>query len=143
MDLDISAKSLAVFTALDSDVRLKIIQLLAQKKMNVTQIALALNLSNAITTKHLDKLEAAKVIRTEKKGKQRLSSLNVDTINIRFPKKIYSKLNHWELELPIGQYTNFKVAPTCGLAGPKGFIGKVDDPSHFMNPLRYQAGMLW
>ncbi|MCO6543765.1 MAG: ArsR family transcriptional regulator [Lactobacillus sp.] len=143
MNLDVSAKSLPVFAALDSNVRLTIIQLLSKRKMNVTELAFALNLSNAITTKHLDKLEAANIIKTEKKGKQRVSSLTVDTINIGFPKKVYTKLNHWHLELPIGQYTNFHVAPTCGLAGQQGFIGKVDNPSYFMNPLRYQAGMLW
>lgn len=143
MDLDISSKSLSVFSALDSDIRIKIIQLLSHHKMNVTQLAFQLNLSNAIMTKHLDKLEAAQIIKTEKKGRQRLSSLNIDTINIRFPQKIYTELNHWTLELPIGQYTNFQVAPTCGLAGQHGFIGKVDNPSYFMNPRRYQAGMLW
>lgn len=88
MDLDISSKSLEVFSALDSDIRIKIIQLLSHHKMNVTQLALQLNLSNAIMTKHLDKLEAAQIIKTEKKGRQRLSSLNIDTINIRFPQKI-------------------------------------------------------
>lgn len=88
MDLDISSKSLKVFSALDSDIRIKIIQLLSHHKMNVTQLALQLNLSNAIMTKHLDKLEAAQIIKTEKKGRQRLSSLNIDTINIRFPQKI-------------------------------------------------------
>lgn len=131
MDLDVSAKSLPVFAALDSNVRLTIIQLLSKRKMNVTELAFALNLSNAITTKHLDKLEAANIIKTEKKGKQRVSSLTVDTINIGFPKKVYTKLNHWHLELPIGQYTNFQVAPTCGLAGQHGFIGKVDNPQLF------------
>lgn len=69
MDLDISSKSLEVFSALDSGIRIKIIQLLSHHKMNVTQLALQLNLSNAIMTKHLDKLEAAQIIKTEKKGR--------------------------------------------------------------------------
>lgn len=67
MDLDISSKSLEVFSALDSDIRIKIIQLLSHHKMNVTQLALQLNLSNAIMTKHLDKLEAAQIIKTKKR----------------------------------------------------------------------------
>ncbi len=143
MDLDISSKSLSVFAALDSDVRLKIIRLLSKKKMNVTDISNELNLSNAITTKHLNKLEEANIIKTERIGKQRVSGLRIDTINVSFPQQLYSKFDNWKLELPIGQYTKFNVATTCGLAGQKGFIGKVDNPSYFMDPGRYQAGMLW
>lgn len=143
MDLDISPKSLSTFAALDSEVRLTIIKLLSQKKMNVTDISNALNLSNAITTKHLNKLEDANIIRTKRVGKQRISALCIDNITVSFPQQLYSKLDDWRLELPIGQYTKFDVAPTCGLAGLKGFIGKVDSPSYFMEPGRYQAGMLW
>lgn len=67
MDLDIFSKSLEVFSALDSDIRIKIIQLLSHHKMNVTQLAFQLNFSNTIMTKHLDKLEAAQIIKTEKR----------------------------------------------------------------------------
>ena len=48
MQLDISESSLAVYEALASDIRLKIIQLLSKQKMNVKDLALELNLSSAI-----------------------------------------------------------------------------------------------
>lgn len=143
MDLDISDNSLAVFAALDSPVRIRIIQLLSKKRMNVSEISSALGLSSPITLMHLNKLEKANVIRSVKKGKQRISVLKIDTINISFPQQLYTTYENWKVELPVGQYTNFHVEPTCGLAGPKGFIGKVDNPSYFMDPMRYQAGMLW
>lgn len=143
MDLDISDRSVPVFAALDSTVRVHIIQLLSEKKMNVSEISKAIGLSSPITIMHLNKLEEANIIRTEKKGNQRISSLKVDTINISFPQQLYIPFESWDVELPIGQFTNFDVHPSCGLAGQTGFIGKVDNPSYFMDPERYRAGMLW
>ncbi|MDT7013179.1 ArsR/SmtB family transcription factor [Levilactobacillus namurensis] len=143
MEADISEDSLPVFAALDSPVRVKIIQLLSKEKMNVTDLSKKLGLSSSITIMHLRKLADAKIIRTEKKGNQRISSLNIDTINIKFPKQLYVPFEDWQVEVPIGQYTNYQVEPTCGLAGEKGFIGQVDAPEYFMDPNRMQAGMLW
>ncbi|MCH4169927.1 MAG: metalloregulator ArsR/SmtB family transcription factor [Lactobacillus sp.] len=143
MDLDISDKSLPVFAALDSKVRVQIIQLLSKQKMNVSEIAQAIGLSSPITIMHLNKLRDANLIRTEKQGNQRISSLQVDKINITFPKQLYIPYENWQVELPIGQFTDFDVQPSCGLAGQTGFIGKVDNPSYFMDPERSEAGMLW
>jgi predicted transcriptional regulator len=143
MDLDISDKSIPVFAALDSKVRVHIIQLLSKQKMNVSEISKAIGLSSPITIMHLNKLADANIIRTEKKGNQRISSLKVDTIDITFPQQLYIPYENWHIELPIGQFTNFDVKPSCGLAGQTGFIGKVDNPSYFMDPERYKAGMLW
>lgn len=143
MDIDISDHSLNVFSALDSPVRIKIIQLLSERKMNVREISKELNLSSAITIMHLNKLEAAHIIDREKKGTQRISKLQVDKINISFPNQLYIPYKDWRIDLPIGQYTAYDVTPSCGLAGQDGFIGKVDNPSYFMDPDRYAAGMLW
>lgn len=143
MDLDISDKSIPVFAALDSKVRVHIIKLLSEKKMNVSEISKAIGLSSPITIMHLNKLQEANIIRTEKKGNQRISSLRVDTINVSFPQQLYIPYENWDIELPIGQFTDYDVHPSCGLAGQDGFIGKVDNPSYFMDPERYKAGMLW
>lgn len=133
MDLDISKDSLAVFAALDSDVRIRIIQLLSKKTTKRFRDFKCPGAQQPITLMHLNKLEKAHIIRTVKKGKQRISVLKIDTINISFPQQLYTTYENWKVELPVGQYTNFHVAPTCGLAGPKGFIGKVDNPSYFMD----------
>lgn len=143
MDIDVSDKSLPIFAALDSAVRIKIIRLLSQQKMNVSEISKSIGLSSPITVSHLNKLEKAHLIRTEKKGNQRIASLNIDTINISFPKQLYIPFENWQVEIPVGQYTNFDVTPTCGLGGQKGFIGQVDHPSYFMDPKRYEADILW
>lgn len=143
MDIDISEKSLPVFAALDSKVRIKIIDLLSKNKMNVAELSRALGLSSTIVIMHLNKLEAANIIRSEKKGNQRISSLRIDTIEINFPKQLYVPFENYKIEIPVGQYTKYNVRPSCGLAGQRGFIGKVDNPRYFLDPNRYQAGMVW
>lgn len=143
MDLDISDSSVPVFRALASNVRVKIIQLLSKDKLNVAQLSKELGISSTITINHLNKLEAAHLISSEKIGNQRVSTLTIDTININFPTKLYTPFKSAVIDIPIGQYTAYNVHPTCGLADSKGFIGKLDQPGYFMDPKRYQAGMLW
>lgn len=143
MELDVNNESLPIFAALDSSVRIKIIHLLSQKKMNISEIARKIGISGPITVMHINKLETAGIIRTEKKGNQRIASLKVDMINIKFPQQLYIPYENWKVEIPVGQFTQFDVSPTCGLAKKTGFIGKVDNPSYFMDPERYLAGMIW
>lgn len=143
MDLDVEEKSLVVYKALASDVRLSIIRLLSRKKMTVTDLANKLELSNTIVLMHLNKLHEANLISFEKLGHNKVARMKVDNINIHFPQNVYSELEHYEVEIPIGQYTNFSVNPTCGLAGLDNYIGKVDEPAYFMAPERMDAGMIW
>ena len=83
MQLQINEESLPVYEALASKTRIRIIQLLSKKKMNVKDLAKELGVSSAITTMHVKKLEEANIIKTEKIGQQKISSLRVDKIDIR------------------------------------------------------------
>ncbi len=49
----------------------------------------------------------------------------------------------YEAEIPIGQYINHNITPTCGISTNKAVIGKVDRPRYFDDPLRMNAGILW
>lgn len=46
-------------------------------------------------------------------------------------------------EIPIGQYTEYAVTPTCGISTAKELIGQADDPAYFDDPKRFQAAILW
>ena len=89
MEIDISERSLPVFEALASKVRLDVIHLLARRPMNVKELAQTLGLSSAIMTMHIRKLEGANIIRTElrpgKGGRQKMCFLNAHKIEILFP----------------------------------------------------------
>ncbi|EMF0593767.1 ArsR family transcriptional regulator [Enterococcus faecium] len=143
MQLQINEESLPVYEALASKTRIKIIQLLSKKKMNVKDLAKELGVSSAITTMHVKKLEEANIIKTEKVGQQKISSLRVDKIDISFPEKIFNAFDTKETSIPIGHYTNYAIEPTCGLATIHDFIGKVDEPRYFMDPRRMDARILW
>lgn len=143
MQLDISDASLKVYEALASSVRLQIIRLLSDQPMSVQELAEALNLSSPIVTKHLNKLAEAEIIHSKRQGHQKVSSLRVDTIDIKFPRQIYPTFSVHKTGIPIGHYTEFSVKPSCGLAGPDGYIGNVDNPKYFMLPERMNAGMIW
>lgn len=147
MQLDISENSLKTFEALASNVRLKIIQLLSIKKMNIKEIAAELQLSSAIISKHINKLEEADLIKTERipgiSGLQKISILKVDQINVVFPTKIYPSFESYETSIPIGHYTDYQVKPSCGLADDTDFIGQVDEPRFFMDSRRMDASILW
>ncbi|MBO0440146.1 ArsR family transcriptional regulator [Enterococcus sp. DIV0212c] len=143
MQLEISEEALPVYEALASSVRIRIIKLLAKQKMNIKEIAHELGLSSAIVTMHIKKLEDANIIKTEKIGQQKISSLRVDNIEIHFPEKIFNAFDTLETTIPVGHYTNYSVEPTCGLATATHFIGKVDEPKYFMDPSRMEAQILW
>src|SRR5699024_428437 len=143
MQIQINEDALPVYEALASPVRIKIIQLLSKNKMNVKQIAQALGLSSAIITMHINKLKKADLIKTEKVGQQKISSLKVDKIEINFPEKIFNAFDTKESSIPVGHYTDYKVKPSCGLATDEFFIGLVDEPKFFMASERMDAQLLW
>lgn len=147
MQLTLGNDDLPVYEALASEVRLHILQLLCKQKMNVKELAAELKLSSSIMTMHINKLEKAGLIKTErvkgKSGIQKISVLAVDDIEIKFPQRIRGSFKVHQTDIPVGHYTNCEVEPTCGLASAEGFIGNVDDPRYFMDPRRMDAIILW
>lgn len=143
MQLEINEESLKVYEALASNVRIRIIQLLSKDKLSIKELAQALGLSSAIVTMHVKKLEEANIIKTERVGQSKISSLRVDHIDINFPEKIFNAFDTLENEIPIGHYTNYSIEPTCGLATLTDFIGPVDEPKYFMDPKRMDARIIW
>ncbi|UOE93564.1 ArsR family transcriptional regulator [Alkalihalobacillus sp. LMS39] len=147
MKLDISNNSLPVYEALASNVRLAIINCLSEKSMNIRELAEAVNLSSAIMTMHIKKLEKSGIIRTEmvpgKAGVQKLCILNVESITIVFPSQQSASQDYHETELSVGHYTDFDVEPTCGLATKQHIIGEFDEPRYFLDPERVNAKILW
>ncbi len=144
---DTTDKSLHIYEALASHVRLQIINLLTEKEMNISELAQAVGLSTAIMTMHVRKLHQAGIIRTEmapsKGGVQKLCSLIVDHIEIAFPKKELQQREYHQIAVSVGHYTDFDIEPTCGLATSDKIIGEFDDPRFFLDPERVNAKILW
>lgn len=137
---------LPLYEALASEVRLSILDLLAQNTMNVKEIAASLGLSSAIVTMHVRKLEAAGLVSTrmvrKDGGTHKMCELSEESIKIELP-RLASSLKSHEISVPIGHYTSFDVHPTCGIATKEKVIGQFDDPRYFFEPERMNAGILW
>ncbi|OMF12060.1 transcriptional regulator [Paenibacillus amylolyticus] len=137
---------LPLYEALASEVRWRIMDMIADREKNVKDIAAALELSPSIVTMHIRKLEDAGLI-----GSRRVR------INGGTHKLCYLKQNQIEIELPsanqtsrtkeqtisVGHYTAFDIHPTCGLGTLEKEIGIWDDPRYFLDPERVHAAILW
>ncbi len=147
MKINTEEKNLPVYEALASAVRLKILNLLAVKPMNIKELAEATGLSSAIMTMHVRKLESAKLILTRRKrisgAVQKVCSLIPDRIiEIELPKSDNIRRSH-DSAVSIGHFSDFQVVPTCGLATVEKVIGNFDDVRSFLAPERVDAKILW
>lgn len=147
MEIDTTLDSLPVYEALASDTRLKIINLLADRERNIKEIAQELYMSSAIVTRHIKKLEKARIIKTDwkpsKAGSQKICSLAIDQLFVSFPKLLYPHYEKYSTTINLGHFTNFYMEPTCGLATKDDYIGEVDQPKYFMDPQRVHAELVW
>lgn len=140
-------KWLPLYEALASEVRLRILELLAEKSMNLKEIAERLELSSAILTMHVRKLELAGLIDTKMIRKQggthKICSLAETGVEISLPQVGATERLFYEQHIPVGHYTSFEVFPTCGLATREKLVGQFDDPRYFLDPDRVNAAILW
>lgn len=148
MDLRLDKESLVVYRALASDSRLGILNELSNGPQTATELAKTLYLSKAVLSRHLSMLRHAGLIKIRENAdsidrRKKLIYLNVDSIEIVFPSKIYLPFKKITQETPVGYYSDFAVQPTCGLASAKAVIGVVDDPRTFTYNERIHAQLLW
>jgi predicted transcriptional regulator len=134
------------FSALASKTRLQIIELLGTQPMNIKELAAELNLSSAIVAKHVKILEKGGIIKCKNmpgaRGLQKKSSLIHEGFALNFEQeRDLSTIN--VIDLPIGQYTDWQVQPTCGLVTRQSYLGYQDDVRCFADPNRCNVGCLW
>lgn len=147
MQLDLSKASLPVLEALASEPRMEIIRFIGSGKKSIGEIAQHLKMSNAITTRHVQKMEDAGLLSSERgignNRNKKMVFLKVDDIHISFPEKVYQEFKLHTTDLKIGHFVDFSVKPTCGLATIENVVGKPDDPKYFMDAQRVDASLLW
>jgi len=147
MELDLSNLSLPVFEALASATRLKILRFIGNSQKSIGEIATHLQMSNAITTRHVQQMEDAGLLDSERgtgnNRNKKLVFLRIDDIHISFPERIYQEYDLYATDLSIGHFTDFMVEPTCGLATDSEVVGKPDDPKYFLDSERVNASLLW
>lgn len=137
---------ITLYEALASEVRWRIMGLLADHEMSVKELAEKLKLSPSIVTMHVRKLEQSDLIGSRRirrnGGTHKMCFLKQQSVEIELPSAARSdKIK--EQTISVGHYTAFDVHPTCGLGTLEKEIGVWDDPRYFLDPERVQASILW
>lgn len=121
-------------------------RIIAAPGINLKQLSKELHISMSTLSPHISKLQDCGLIRLEdapaSHGTQKLCYLAMEQIYIDFEAKC-NLSPVMQFEVPIGQYSDFQVAPTCGLATTTAFLGNLDEPRSFSHPERYRAEILW
>ncbi len=142
-----SETTLTLLKALSSETRLAILAYLGDHTVNVNDIAVALRIAPSSATTHIQILEKADLIRTEvipaTHGLQKLCARTYDDVHIRLERINSNSHNSFAIMMPIGQYYDFDVHPTCGLANESSLIGLLDTPATFYEPAHVTAQLLW
>lgn len=136
----------AVASALASQTRLDIINMLSKKNMNVTEISSAMNIPVSSAISAVRKLEEAGLVRTDIDGRKKVCSIPYKTLILELNgKKTFQKerKNAITYNIPIGDYCEYHAVPSCGLVGNRNFIGELDNEECFASPDRIDACLIW
>ena len=143
-----SLEELASFAkAIGSELRIQIVLYVTQHPgIGLMELSEHFGVSRAAITQNIKILTAAGLIELgesgEKSSARKGCFVTEDKFLLNFRRQLLTQ-KIYATEIPIGQYSDFSITPTCGLATPEELIGKVDDPSFFDDPRRSQAGILW
>lgn len=144
--MQVSRENLSFFSALASETRLGIIEILGERTLNIGELAQELGVTSTMIAKHISQLEAEGIVRCENvpgaRGIQRLCSLHMFGCVLNMKPERSTDLAT-SLEIPVGQYTKWSVEPTCGFSTVQSVIGEVDDPRYFADPKHIAANIVW
>ena len=141
------SRTVSTLKALGSQPRQDVLRLLADADLSVGDIAERLGIPPSTAAAHIRILEEAALLRTELRpaghGLQKICARTYDRVLVELPYPTEARSKSVEVSVPIGAYTDFDVAPPCGLAGETSLIGYIDDRMSFHEPERVRAGLLW
>lgn len=131
--------------ALSSPERIRLMGLLDASSLNVNEIAERLQIPASTAALHVKVLEEAGLISTQLlpgvRGSKKLCRKKVNQLDIILG---YEKEEQIEIfSMPIGNFVDYKVEPTCGIVSEKGHIDEEDEPRCFYNPNRIDAKLIW
>ncbi|MDR1030965.1 MAG: ArsR family transcriptional regulator [Treponema sp.] len=143
-----SSKDGKIFRLLGSAPGVRILELLQNQELNVTEVARRLDLPQSTATTSILALEKAGLIESHNttgvKGGQKVCTARYKEILVSFtPPELPDKTGLIEVEMPVGLFTSYTVTPPCGLCGRDSIIGYLDVPGAFFSPDRIKAALVW
>lgn len=145
LDLNREKELTLIGKALSSPIRIQILRLLEERALNVNEIAEELKIPPSTSALHVKVLEEAELIFTELlpgvRGSKKLCHKKLDELDIKMSFK--REETEEVFSMPIGNFVDYKVEPTCGIVNEKGHIDKEDEPRCFYHPNRTTAKLIW
>ena len=139
-------EAIEICKALGNEQRMHIIRILTDGPQNVNELSEKLGVPFSTAAVNVKKLEEAQLISTEivpGRGSQKVNTNRFDKIVINLTDQKKMDENTYSIDMPIGEFVNCEVEPTCGLLSENGIINMQDDPRAFYEPERKQAELLW
>ena len=139
---------IAIFSkALSSKLRVEILQYLAAYPgTGMMELADFFQVSRAAITQNIRQLNEAGLVEfgqsADDSGARKSCYLTEQQVMLNLGRQ-FQKQKIYSTEIPIGQFINYEVMPTCGIATTEKLIGHVDEPAFFADPQRVEAGILW
>jgi len=147
MNLDDTEQLAMVAKALSTEVRIEILKLLCRESLNVNEIAERLTIPASTAAAHVKLLEEAGLIKTSLqrgvRGSMKLCTKVLAEIEMKLQTTEEDSYHCEVVNMPIGNYVDYQVEPTCGIVSDKAHIDEEDEPRCFYNPNRIFAQLLW
>lgn len=147
MNLDDTRHLALVAKALSAEVRIEILKLLCREDLNVNEIAEKLSIPASTAATHVKLLEEAGIIHTSLqrgiRGSMKLCTKVLADLEVKLSTLEAESYQCEVINMPIGNFVDYKVEPTCGIVSDKGNIDEEDEPRCFYNPNRIYAQLLW
>jgi predicted transcriptional regulator len=148
LNLESTDKVCDIMKAFASKTRINILRLLSESCYNVNEIAEKLDVPMSTVSYSINLLENAGIINTKllsgKRGSMKVCSLRVDSIHMNLSRPISRPHeSFFTISMPIGNFVDCKVAPTCGMVSELGYIDVEDKTNNFFNPQRTMAQLIW
>lgn len=116
--------------------------------MSIQEIAHTLDIPVSSAALYVKTLEEAGLVVTETQsgihGTMRICTCSIHSLHLfTLSADIDSKNNAVTMDMPIGNYFQCNIYPTCGLADENGIIDAYDNAKSFYSPFRSKAQLLW
>jgi predicted transcriptional regulator len=143
-----SSRDIKILKVLSSEIRVRILEILQNQELNVTEIARKLGIPQSTAATSILFLEEAGLIDSHTangvKGGQKVCTARHKELLVTFnPPNIPMENNMIEVEMPVGLFTSYNVSAPCGLCGRDSIIGYLDVPGTFFSPDRIKAALIW
>lgn len=131
--------------ALSSKLRIQILKVLQEQEYNVNEIAEKLEIPASSAAMHVKILEEAGLIdtrlRAAVRGSMKVCSKKAEGVLIDLSRE--EDETGEKISMPVGNYVDYCVEPTCGIVSREGYIDIEDEPAVFYNPRRTEAKLIW